>query len=106
MLFKIDENLHEEVAELLRQHGHDAIGAFDQQMQGHTDEDIAAVCKRERRVIATQEQTARDYPRHAGLDFASTGLMSRHDRGLHNAYNPGSRQNPQRLSDFPRQKTE
>jgi hypothetical protein len=32
--------------------------------------------------------------------------MSRHDRGLRNAYNPGSRQNPQRLSDFPRQKTE
>lgn len=24
MLFKIDENLHEEVAELLRQSGHDA----------------------------------------------------------------------------------
>ena len=42
MLFKIDENLHEEVAELLRQAGHDAVSVYDQQMRGHADEDIAA----------------------------------------------------------------
>ena len=29
MRFKIDENLHEEIAELLRQQGHDAIGVYD-----------------------------------------------------------------------------
>ena len=55
MLFKIDENLHEEVAELLRQNGHDAVSVYDQHMRGHTDEDVAAVCRREGRVIVTQD---------------------------------------------------
>jgi len=54
-LFKIDENLHEEVAELLRQYGHDAIGVYDQQLQGHADEEVAELCRREGRVVVTQD---------------------------------------------------
>lgn len=30
MQFKIDENLHSDVADLLRKHGHDALTVFDQ----------------------------------------------------------------------------
>ena len=55
MHFKIDENLHKEVHELLRDNGHDAVTVYDQQLRGHADEEIAAVCKREERVIVTQD---------------------------------------------------
>ena len=55
MLFKVDENLHEEVAELLRRHGHDAMTVFKQRLQGCDDRDIAAVCRREQRAIITQD---------------------------------------------------
>ena len=37
MLFKIDENLHCDAADLLNQHGHDAITVFDQGLRGHFD---------------------------------------------------------------------
>ncbi len=56
MLFKIDENLHEEVAELLRDNGNDAVTVYDQQMRGHTDEELAAVCQRVGRVMVTQDR--------------------------------------------------
>jgi len=55
MLFKIDENLHEEVAELLREYGHDAVSVYDQQLQGHPDDDVSAVCQRECRAIVTMD---------------------------------------------------
>lgn len=55
MLFKVDENLHQEVADLLSQHGHDAATVYDQQMQGQADEDVAAVCRAESRAIVTQD---------------------------------------------------
>lgn len=55
MQFKIDENLHEEVAELLRHEGHDAISVFHQQLAGSSDQSIAAVCQREARALITQD---------------------------------------------------
>ncbi len=55
MLFKIDENLHDEVAELLRNNGHDAVTVHDQQMRGHPDEELASVCQHEGRVMVTQD---------------------------------------------------
>ena len=55
MLFKIDENLHEDVAELLRSEGHDAVSVFDRHLRGHPDEELAAVCQREHRVIVTMD---------------------------------------------------
>ena len=55
MLFKVDENLHEDVAEFLRQHGHDAVTVFDQNLQGHSDVEVAEVCRLEGRAILTQD---------------------------------------------------
>jgi predicted nuclease of predicted toxin-antitoxin system len=55
MRFKIDENLHESAAELLRQHGHDAVSVYAQNLRGHDDRDIAAVCRMEQRVLITQD---------------------------------------------------
>jgi predicted nuclease of predicted toxin-antitoxin system len=39
----------------LRRHQHDALTVYDQQMQGHADEDVAATCRQESRVIVTQD---------------------------------------------------
>ncbi|MGO8689668.1 MAG: DUF5615 family PIN-like protein [Thermoguttaceae bacterium] len=43
MRFKTDENLHEDVAESLRRHGHDAVSVFEEGLRGHADPDIAGV---------------------------------------------------------------
>lgn len=53
MLFKVVENLPVEVADLLRQHGHDAVTVGAQQLAGHPDVDIAQVCRAEQRAIIT-----------------------------------------------------
>mgnify|MGYP001609106253 CR=1 FL=1 len=53
MRFKLDENIHPEVAELLRQHGHDALTVWDQSMRGRPDADLAKVCQNEGRVLVT-----------------------------------------------------
>ncbi len=53
MKFKIDENLHCDAAELLQQHGHDALTVFDQGLRGKSDVDIAHVCRQEARAIIT-----------------------------------------------------
>ncbi len=37
MQFKTDENIHPEVAELLRQSGHDAVTVWDQDLRSHCD---------------------------------------------------------------------
>ena len=81
MRFKVDENLHEEVAELLRQNGHDAISVYDQHMQGRADEDVAAVCRREGRAILTQDldfSSIFDYPPG---DYAGIIVLRLHDPG-------------------------
>jgi predicted nuclease of predicted toxin-antitoxin system len=44
MVFKVDENLPVEIADLLRQAGYDAVTVFDQHLEGSTDSDIASVC--------------------------------------------------------------
>ncbi len=53
MKFKIDENLPVEVAELLRQHDHDAITVQEEDLSGEPDEVIASVCKQEGRILIT-----------------------------------------------------
>jgi predicted nuclease of predicted toxin-antitoxin system len=58
--FKIDENLPQEVSQLLREHGHDAVGVFDQTMSGEKDPVLFEVCQNERRVLMTLD-----------LDFAN-----------------------------------
>jgi predicted nuclease of predicted toxin-antitoxin system len=65
MKFKIDENLHSDTADLLRQHGHHAVTVFDQGLRGHADFDIANICQQESRAIVTLDldfADIRDYP--------------------------------------------
>ncbi len=53
MKFKIDENLPIEIAELLREQGHDALTAHEQNLSGKPDDEIAIACNREERAIIT-----------------------------------------------------
>lgn len=65
MRFKLDENLHPDVAETLRQQGHDALTVFEQGLRGHADDDVAEVCRREGRTLITLDldfANVRDYP--------------------------------------------
>ncbi len=60
MRFKIDENLPVEVAHLLSEAGHDALGVFDQALSGEKDPTLFEICQREGRVLVTLD-----------LDFAN-----------------------------------
>ena len=44
--FKTDENLPREAADLLRNHGHDALTVVEQSLGGHPDPDVAAIASR------------------------------------------------------------
>jgi predicted nuclease of predicted toxin-antitoxin system len=65
MLFKVDENLHADAAQTLRQYGHDALTVFDQGLRGYGDSEVARVCQREYRAIITLDldfSDVRAYP--------------------------------------------
>ena len=69
MQFKIDENLHPEVAALLSQHGHDATTVYDQGLRGHSDTEIAQVCQREARVLVTMDLDFADIRAYPPQDY-------------------------------------
>ena len=69
-LFKTDENLPMEVAELLRQAGHDVLSVLDQSLGGEPDSKIAEVCRAEGRALVTLDldfADIRTYPPAASL---------------------------------------
>jgi predicted nuclease of predicted toxin-antitoxin system len=53
MRFKIDENLHDDVADLLIKAGHDAKTVHDEGLRGCDDTLLAQHCIAEARVIVT-----------------------------------------------------
>jgi predicted nuclease of predicted toxin-antitoxin system len=72
MQFKVDENLPIEVAELLKEAGHDATTVVEQRLGGEADAEIASVCQREGRALVTLDTDFADiraYPptQYAGL---------------------------------------
>ena len=72
MQFKIDENLHINVADYLRQQGYDAMTVNEQGLQGQSDDVIANICQQESRVLVTLDLDFADmrcYPpnRYAGI---------------------------------------
>ena len=53
MRFKIDENLHDDVAEALRMSGHDAQTVTNEGLRGNPDIHIAEAARREGRAMVT-----------------------------------------------------
>ena len=51
MLFKLDENLHPDVGEPLRQLGHDVATVYDQGLRGRDAHMIAEACRAEGRIL-------------------------------------------------------
>jgi len=82
MRFKTDENLHPELAEFLRENGHDAITVWDQGLRGRPDSDLAAACQSEHRALVTLDvgfADIRAYPpgQFAGLVILRVANQSR-----------------------------
>jgi predicted nuclease of predicted toxin-antitoxin system len=53
MRFKIDENLPEELAELLRDAGWDAATVVEQELGGSVDPRVSEICDSENRILVT-----------------------------------------------------
>jgi predicted nuclease of predicted toxin-antitoxin system len=75
---KLDENLGNSVAELLRRAGHDTATVREQNLAGATDENIFGVCKSEDRALITLDrdfgQVQRFQPRQsAGIVILELG---------------------------------
>ena len=82
MRFKIDENLHSDVAEALRASGHDALTVYDEGLRGHPDFDIAEADRREDRAVVTLDldfANIREYPpeKYRGLIVLRVADQSR-----------------------------
>lgn len=80
MRFKVDENLHEEVADVLRRHGHDAVTVYAQQMQGQVDDHVAAVCRQEGRVLVTQDLDFSNILAYPPQDYPGLIVLRLHDQ--------------------------
>jgi len=78
--FKIDENLHADAAELLRQQGHDAITVYDQNLQGEADTNIANVCRQEQRVIVTLDLDFSDIRQYPPKDYPGIIVLRLNDQ--------------------------
>ena len=69
MRFKVDENLPIEVAEALRQAGHDAATVLEQRYGGSPDERLAALCQRENRALLTLDMDFADIRSYPPTEF-------------------------------------
>ncbi|WP_437572152.1 DUF5615 family PIN-like protein [Sorangium sp. So ce542] len=75
MKLKIDENLPDEVAELMRQAGHDASTVLAQGLGGHPDPDIAAVCAAEGRALLTLDVDFANVRRYSPSSYRGLIVM-------------------------------
>jgi predicted nuclease of predicted toxin-antitoxin system len=49
----MDENLHPDMAEFFRRHGHDAVTVWDEELRGRSDDLILARCQAEGRALVS-----------------------------------------------------
>ncbi len=78
MKFKVDENLPVEVADLLRQVGHDAVTVFEQHLEGSPDCDIASVCQEEGRALITLDTGFADIRAYPPAQFPGLIVLRLH----------------------------
>ena len=82
MDFKLDENLHPDTADLLRQQGHNAATVYEQGLRDRPDPEIARVCIQEGRALITLDldfSDLRKFPPtdHSGIVVLRLGSQSR-----------------------------
>ena len=82
MLFKLDENLPVELAQLLLSLGHDTKTTVDQHLQGVTDQVLLERCDTEKRILVTLDvdfSDIRTYPPedHEGVIVLRVGNQSK-----------------------------
>lgn len=80
MRFKIDENLPADAADLLRQHGHDALSVYEQSLQGEADTGIANVCRKEKRAIVTLDLDFSDIRQYPPEDYQGIIVLRLNDQ--------------------------
>lgn len=76
MKLKVDENLPVEVAEVLREAGHDAATVLEQGLGGHPDPDVSRICREEARALVTLDvdfANVHRYPRPRTPGSSSCG---------------------------------
>jgi len=76
----MDENLHEDAADLLRQNGHDALTVYDQGLRGRDDSEIADVCRREQRVLVTLDLDFADVRVYPPAGYAGIIVLRLHNQ--------------------------
>jgi predicted nuclease of predicted toxin-antitoxin system len=94
MQFKIDENLHVDAAELLRQHGHDTMTVHEQGLQGGADADIANVCRQEGRAMITLDLDFSDVRHYPPKDYQGLIVLRLNDQSRGSVLNIIGRINP------------
>jgi len=65
MQFKIDENLHDDVAALVSSHGHHCETVHNEGLRGSQDQELISACKTENRALITLDldfADIRSYP--------------------------------------------
>jgi predicted nuclease of predicted toxin-antitoxin system len=82
--FKLDENMPDEAAALLRQAGHDVRGALEQQLGGRADERLSHACQQEGRVLVTPDLDFSDIRAYAPADYPGIWVLRPHLQSIDN----------------------
>ena len=83
MKFKVDENLPEEFAQILRWADYDAVTVIDQNLAGKADALVAQACRRERRILVTLDRGFADIRAYPPQEYPGLIVLALHhqDKG-------------------------
>ena len=79
---KVDEDLPRSVAQLLREHGYDALTVVDQQMSGWKDQDIWRAVQREKRFLVTADKGFADIRKNPPGQHSGIMLLRPDEDGI------------------------
>ena len=87
MKFKVDENLPIEVAELLKQAGHDALTVHDEELVGSSDSTIASICQSEKRALISFDTDFADIGAYPPKDYFGMIVLRLKKQDKHHVIN-------------------
>jgi predicted nuclease of predicted toxin-antitoxin system len=71
----VDENLPVEIAQLLREAGHEVATVLDQDLGGRDDRAVAAICQQEARTLVTLDLDFADIRTYAPAHYAGMVVL-------------------------------